>query len=120
MPHIDSTRFGEITVDGKKYHQVLIAGDRVEERDYDRLTGLFGTSHRIGDWEVEAIFAGDPEALVIGTGQSGMLEVRADISARAAEKEIAVITALTPEAIKVYNEKTRAGRHVNALIHTTC
>ena len=48
MLHIDSTAFGEIIIDGKKYFQVLIIGDAVEEREYDRLNELFGTSHRIG------------------------------------------------------------------------
>ncbi len=50
MPHIDSTEFGGRTVDNKKYHQVLIVGEKVLEREYDKLKKLFGTSHKIGKW----------------------------------------------------------------------
>lgn len=43
MPHIDSTKFGEITIDGKKYGQVLIVGGAVFERNEEKLRELFGT-----------------------------------------------------------------------------
>lgn len=118
MSRIDSTKFGEIIIDGKKYFQVLIIGDRVIERDYEKLTELYGTSHKIGDWEIENLLGENPEIIVVGTGQDGMLKIRRDFSNKFAKIE--VIAVKTPEAIKIYNEKVKEGRRINGLIHTTC
>lgn len=120
MPHIDSTKFGEVVVDSKKYSQVLIVGNSVAERDYEKLKELFGTSHRIGDWETEALLEGNPEIIIVGTGQDGKLEIDKDFLDKMKGKGIEVIAEVTPEAIKIYNERVRAGKRVNALIHSTC
>lgn len=120
MPHIDSTKFGEIVVDGKKYHQILIIGDKVTERDYDKLKELFSTSHQIGDWEVEELLKGNPELIIIGTGIDGMLEVNQEFISQVKSQGIEIFTAYTPEAINIYNQKVSEGKRVNALIHTTC
>lgn len=118
--HIDSTEFGEITIDGKKYFQVLIVGGAVSEREYARLTDLFGTSHRIGDWEVESLLRNGPELVIIGTGQEGMLRVDEGIGRKLRASGAEVKAMLTPEAVRLFNEETAEGRKVNALIHTTC
>ncbi|MFW6149256.1 MAG: Mth938-like domain-containing protein [Atribacterota bacterium] len=120
MPHIDSTKFGSVTIDKKKYNQVLIIGDSVIERDYDKLKKIFGTSHKIGNWEAKELFKKDPELIVIGTGQSGAMEPQRSIINKFKNKGIGVIAESTPEAIKLYNQKMGQGRKVNALIHTTC
>lgn len=120
MPHIDSSKFGEIIIDNKKYRQVLIIGNSVSEREYERLVGLFDTSHRIGDWEIMKLLKGSPDVVVIGTGQEGRLDVGEELFKKSKDKNIEVLVAITPEAIKIYNEKVREGRRVNALIHTTC
>ncbi len=120
MPHINSTKFGNITIDNKKYNQVLIVGDSVAERDYDKLKKLFGTSHKIGDWEARQLLKNDPEVIVIGTGQSGAMEPQRNIINKFKNKGIGVIAEPTSEAIKLYNQKIEQGRKVNALIHTTC
>lgn len=120
MPQIDSTKFGQIIIDRKKYRQVLIMGGVVEERDGVRLENLFGTSHKIGDWEIEKLFSNNPEAIIIGTGQDGMLDFDEQQFSQAKEKGIEVLSAPTPKAIKIYNEKVSAGQRVNALVHTTC
>ncbi len=122
MPYINSTEFGNVVIDNKKYNQVLIIGDSVMERDYNKLEELFSTSHEIGDWEVEELLKENPEIIVIGTGQNGAMEVDKPAAnlRKQAGKEIEVITAETPKAIEIYNQKTKQGKRVNALIHTTC
>lgn len=120
MPHIDSTQFGEIIIDNKKYHQVLIVGDSVEERDYKKLEELFNTSHEIGDWEIEKLISNNPEIIIIGIGQNGAMEVPAASLRKQAGEDIELIIVETPEAIKIYNEKIKQGVKTNALIHTTC
>ncbi|PJE57687.1 MAG: hypothetical protein COU82_00605 [Candidatus Portnoybacteria bacterium CG10_big_fil_rev_8_21_14_0_10_38_18] len=120
MPHINSTEFGEITIDGKKYGQVLIIGDSIMERDYEKLEKLFGTTHRVGDWERDELIKGNPEIIVIGTGQSSVMNVDGEITDSLAKKGIEIIVVSTPEAVEIYNAKVKEGKRVNALIHTTC
>ncbi|OGZ31963.1 MAG: hypothetical protein A2V69_03590 [Candidatus Portnoybacteria bacterium RBG_13_40_8] len=121
---INSTKFGEIVIDDKKYHQVLIIGDKVEERDYKKLEDLFNTSHKIGDWEIEKLISNNPEIILIGTGQNGaMASPRlSDFQNRDGGKgrNIELIIEPTPKAISIYNEQIKLGKRVNALIHTTC
>ena len=120
MPHIDSSEFGAIIVDGKKYHQVLIVGNLVLEREYEKLKNLFGTSHQIGDWEVESLLKESPEIIIIGTGQDGMLRVDKEFLDRARENNAELVVEITPKAVEIYNDKVKTGQRVNALIHTTC
>lgn len=120
MPYINSTEFGNIVIDDKRYNQVLIKADSVMERDYNKLKELFSTSHKIGDWEVEELLKENPEIIVIGTGQNGAMEVDEELINSMKQKNIEVITAETPKAIEIYNQKTKQGKRVNALIHTTC
>ena len=75
MLKIDKVEWGKIEINGKKYGQVLIIGDQVIERDSEKLHQLFDTTHKIGDWEVEKLFSGNPELIIIGTGWAGVLKV---------------------------------------------
>ena len=120
MPHIDSTKFGEITIDGGNYKQVLIVGDLVMERDYQKLESLFGTTHKIGNWEIEELIGNNPEIIIIGTGQNGVMEVNDKFLEIMERKNIKVITEITPKAIEIYNKKVEENKKINALIHTTC
>jgi hypothetical protein len=120
MPYINSTEFGSITIDDKKYDQVLIVGEKVEEREYDKLKDFFGTSHKIGEWELLELFNEKPEIIIIGTGQSGALTVDEKVINTIKEKGIELIIVKTPEAIISYNKKIQEGKKVNSLIHTTC
>jgi hypothetical protein len=120
MLHIDSTQFGEVVIDDKKYHQALIIGDKIEERDYKKLKELFDTAHKIGDWEIEALISNNPEIIIIGTGQNGAMSVDEDSAKKLKAKSSELIIAETPQAIEIYNEQVKLGKKVNALIHTTC
>ena len=120
MPHISSTNFGSVTVDGKKYHQVLMVGDSVLERDYKRLKREHGTSHIIPGWEIEKLLEGIPEVIVIATGQDGALKVTDRVREKLTVNETQIISEVTPKAIKIYNRLIRENKKVNALIHTTC
>lgn len=119
-PYINSTKFGEIVIDNKKYSQVLIIDGVVFERDEKKLEELFGTTHQIGGWEIERLLEGNPEIIIVGTGQSGALQVEEMFLERMRKADVKIITAITPEAMKIYNEKAKQDKKINALIHTTC
>lgn len=120
MPHIDSTQFGEVIVDGISFHQVLIIGDSIEERDYKKLEELFNTSHEIGDWEMEKLLSNNPEIIIIGTGQNGAMELDKETIQKLQSKGAEIISDSTPKAIEIYNDQVKLGKRVNTLIHTTC
>jgi len=139
MLHIDSTKFGEIVihpvksraagsrqggifngVNNKKYHQVLIVGDKIEERDREKLRKLFDTSHKIGDWEIEKLISNNPEIIVIGTGQDGAMEIDNETLKKLQVNGAEIIFDSTPKAIEIYNEQIKHNNKTNALIHTTC
>ncbi len=120
MSHIDSTQFGEVIIDGVKYHEVLIIGDTVKKRDTEKLKELFDTTHIIGDWEVQELLKENPQIVIVGTGQNGAMEVDENFSNEMNKEGIEVIIAETPKAILIYNDQVKLGKRVNALIHTTC
>jgi len=120
MTHIDSSYFGSITIDGKKFHQVLIVNDQVVERDALTLNKKFNTTHLIGDWEVKLLLKDKPETIIVGKGQSGVLKVTNEIKQNILKEGIDLKILLTPNAVKEYNKLRASGKKVNALIHTTC
>jgi len=120
MVHFEKTWFGGVRINGQDFSQVLVVGEEIEERDAQRLNQLYGTTHRIGPWEVEKLLSNKPEIIIIGNGQSGVLEVTSEVEEkiRASGAELKVL--LTPEAISEFNKLYQEGKKVNALIHTTC
>ena len=89
------------------------------ERDLSRLHELFGTGHKIGDWEIQQLCEGRPQVILVGNGQDGVLEVDERLYAAAEKAGAEVIVRVTPDAIRKYNELAPT-RRINALIHTTC
>lgn len=118
MVKFESTSFGEIIIDGKSYGDVLVIGGKVIPRRRTFLKRVYGTSHVIGKEEAEELLKGNPEVVIVGTGQSGLLEVSKEIRREIGQK--AKLTILrTPEAIREFNQISH-DKKVNALIHTTC
>jgi len=120
MVKIDSVEWGEIWVDGKQYHQVLIVGEEVFERDSEKLHQLFGTTHKIGEWEEEMLLEGKPEVIVVGNGWDEVLEVIENFKLKIENLGIDLKVLRTPEAVEEYNQLVKEGKKANVLIHTTC
>jgi hypothetical protein len=120
MPKIDKVSWGKIKIDDQKYHQVLIIGDQIIERDKAKLKKLLGTDHLIGEWEKEELFSNQPEVILIASGWSGILKVDKEFRNEAKIKRIELKIVLTPRIVKEYHQLVKEGKRVNALIHTTC
>lgn len=119
-PNIAKIKWGKIIVNDREYHDILVFGDTLEERDYERLKELYGTSHKLGDWEVKRLFSNDPEMIILGTGWAGVLEVPTIIKEEAEHRGIELKLVKSPKAVKEYNKLVQEGKRVNALIHSTC
>ena len=120
MFKIDSVGWGKIEVNDQGFQQVLIIEGQVFERDSEKLRQFFDTSHKIGDWEIEELFRGDPEAIIIGTGWDGVLQPDEKIKKKSEKLGVELIILKTPPAVEEYNRLAEEGKKVNALIHTTC
>lgn len=120
MVHFDKTWFGGVSIDGKKYKDILVVGSRILEREKLKEDWfIFHSHHTIYIHELEELLKENPEVIIVGNGQSGVLEVPAEIKKKIEDRGIKLIVLETPAAIEEYNKLSKTKR-VNALIHTTC
>ena len=111
---IDSYHFGEIVIDGKKYSSdVVISPDRVED-DWWRKTG-----HELCLEDIAGVITENPEVLVVGTGDSGLMKVLPEVGQAAQARGIKLIVQTTDKACNTYNQLSHSQR-VLAAFHITC
>lgn len=120
MVKINNASWGKVKVDGVIYHQVLIAGEKVFERDKPKLETLFGTTHVIGDWEQKLLLSENPEIILIASGWSGILKVEEEFKKKVEKAGAELRVVLTPMVVGEYNRLVTEGKRVNCLVHTTC
>ncbi len=116
---IDRTKFGSITISGKKYeHDVLIRlNGKVEKRKKKLSKEVFGTSHIISLAEAEQVYENGAKWIVIGTGQSGLAKLSDEADRYFRQKGCQVRMLPTPAAILYWNEAQEDGI---GLFHVTC
>jgi hypothetical protein len=118
-PKIDGTEFGSITIEGKTFeYDVLIRlGRAVKKRKKKLSKAVYGTSHVLSLDEAKHVYQEGAESLIVGSGESGMLELSDQAAAYLERKGCAVTVLPTPEAIKAWNKAKGA---VIGLFHVTC
>ena len=118
-PKIDKTKFGLITIDGKKYdYDILIRLDKkVEKRKKKLSKEVYGTSHTISLAEAEYVYEDGAEKIIFGTGQSGLANLSDEAAEFFKQKNCQADLLPTPEAIERWN-KTKG--QVIGLFHITC
>jgi hypothetical protein len=118
-PKIDKTKFGSITVNGKKYdNDILIRLDgSVEKRKKKLSKEIYGTSHTISQAEAEVVYQDGAENIIIGSGQSAMVKLSDEASEFFMQKKCTIDLLSTPEAIDRWN---KAKGQTIGLFHITC
>jgi hypothetical protein len=118
-PKIDKTKFGSITVAGKKHtHDIIIRLDgSIENRKKKLSKEVFGTSHTISLAEAEFVYEEGAENVIIGTGQSEMVQLSDEAIEFFTLKDCKFHLLPTTEAIKLWNKAKGA---VIGLFHITC
>jgi hypothetical protein len=118
-PRIDKTNFGSITIAGEKFeHDVILRLDgRVEKRKKKLSKEIYGTSHVVSLAEAEFVFEAGAARLIVGAGQSGMLELSDEAADFFKKKKCAVELFPTPKAIQRWN---KAEGPAIGLFHVTC
>lgn len=115
MVKIDSTEFGLIIIDGKRYRGDVIVNweGKVKEIETE-------TRHLIDKKEFFILLFERPEIIIIGTGVNGLMEISPEVLKFAKEKKIEVVSMLTSQAIEKFNQLVKAGKKVVAYMHVTC
>lgn len=118
-PRIDGTEFGSITIEGKTFeHDVLIWPDgKVRKRKKKLSKAVYGTSHIISLDEARHVYQEGADWLIVGTGQSGLVELSEEAADYFRRHECRVRLLPTPAAIDAWNS---AEGNVIGLFHVTC
>ena len=111
---IDSYQFGLIVINGKNYtSDVIIFSDRVKDSWWRK------TRHELCLKDIAEVMTENPEVLVVGTGESGLMQVLPEVEQAAQAQDIKVIRQTTDKACQTYNQLCRSQKAVAAL-HLTC
>jgi hypothetical protein len=111
---IETYRFGHVEIDGRTYtDDVIIYPDRVDA-NWWRDEG-----HRLSVHDLRDVLAERPDALVVGTGAQGAMQVPDDVRRHVEDAGIELTAAPTDEACSVYNRLASEKKTVAAL-HLTC
>lgn len=113
VPNINSTKFGEITVNNKTYYSDLTIywngkiSFRAKEHTFE--AGEFMTLLRLS-----------PEIIVIGAGQKGIITIAEEVKELAKMKKIDIYKDVTPKAVDIFNAFVSQGKKVVGIFHVTC
>jgi len=111
---IDSYSFGNIVIDGKSYSSdVILLKDRVIPNWWRK------EGHELCLGDLKDIEIEKDEALIVGTGASGMMKVLKEVRDYFNSKGVKVIEERTDEACKTYNSLCDS-QNVSAALHLTC
>ena len=114
MVMIDSYGFGKILINGEKYtSDIIIHPDRVDSNWWRK------NGHRLLIEDLEEVLKEEPQTLIIGTGNMGLMLVSRDVRQFIEDKGIKLIVAKTKAACDEYNRLHHDERVICAL-HLTC
>ena len=112
---IDSTSFGQITVNGQTYTQdVIVMSDSRVEKTQTQIR------HLISQKEFTQLMQENPDVIVIGLGQSSQMQISPDVISSADAAGIQLITKSTSAAITQFNKFIQQNKTVAAYMHVTC
>jgi hypothetical protein len=115
VKRIEHYSFGRITVDGHEYQQdVVIYPERVQA-DWWRKEG-----HKLQLEDIPAVLGNPPEALVVGQGKPGKMQVDSHVVRELERLNVQLIVSPTRDACDTFNNLSEEGKHVVAALHLTC
>ena len=114
MNMIDSYQFGVIVINGKNYtSDVIIFPDTIKDNWWRK------SGHELCLKDIDEVMSENPDVLIVGTGESGLVKVLTEVEQDANARGIKLIVETTDKACETYNEVCHSQRAVAAL-HLTC
>lgn len=115
MPILDAYSFGRLTIDGTPFAKdIIIYPDGRILNPWWRKQG-----HILEARDIQELIDSEPEIIIAGTGYSGLMRPREELSQLLAAKNIQFIIERTGKAVQTYNQLA-AERRVGACFHLTC
>jgi hypothetical protein len=111
---IDSYEFSMIVINGKRYSSDVIIYPNNVKDDWWRKKG-----HQLCVDDLENVMEENPEVIVVGMGNPGLMRVLPETEKYIQSKGIKLIVQNTPDACKTYNQLS-SSQKVIALLHLTC
>lgn len=111
---IDSYSFGKIVIDGKMFTSDVIIYPDVVYDNWWRKSG-----HLLQKEDLIEIINFNPEVLIVGTGDNGLMKIPNDTKQFLVSKGIELIFEETSKARDIYN-KLNGKRRIVAALHLTC
>lgn len=121
-PRLENTGFGWVQVDGVRYEEdILITAEGEVKARPKELSRKYARGHTpLGPEEVAEALLGDPQVLVIGAGQYGVLPIVGQAQEVLRQRGVEVHVLHAPQALELYNRLAGEGRRLAAIIHVTC
>jgi hypothetical protein len=111
---IDSYAPGSITIGGKTYTaDLILLPDRIFPNWWR------SKSHEVAPGDLELVFHTEPEILIVGTGDSGLMDVPTTTRTACAKAGIRLIVQPTAQAVETYN-RLLPEKRLAAALHLTC
>lgn len=111
---IESYRFGEMIIDGKAYRADLIVyPDRIDAGWWRK------EGHALCLDDIAKVVAAQPECLVVGTGNPGLMKVLPETREYLQQQGIQLIVEPTEQAYRTYNTLSTTKQTIGAF-HLTC
>ena len=113
--HIDSYQFGKIIINGETYtNDVIIFTDSVQS-NWWREQG-----HSLSVDDLTGVLEAAPSILIVGCGASAMMRVPEKTIRFLQQQNIPVEALDTPNAVKRFNDLSKKGENIIAVLHLTC
>lgn len=112
---IETYSFGLMTVDGKVYNRDLIIFPERVRTNWWRREG-----HCLAIEDLKEVIDYKPEALIVGTGAYGAVDIPEYTKKVLKDKQIELIEKNTSQASQIFNEYIEKGKKVVGAFHLTC
>jgi hypothetical protein len=113
-PKVESYRFGEVVIDGRRYSRDVIIDPEGVDDKWWREEG-----HTLAPSDIREVLQSAPDVLIVGCGSAGRMKVLAETEEMLRKVGIEVIAERTGPACETYN-RLRESRRVVAALHLTC
>lgn len=111
---VEHYSFGKITIDGTTYtSDVIIYPDKVDSAWWRK------EGHSLHIEDLQDIIQAQPEILVVGTGNYGVMDVPSKTLSYLQSKGIEVYAEPTEKAVSLFNKLQKKKKTIGAL-HLTC
>lgn len=112
---IENYSFGSITINGKTYtSDVIVTPEKVDD-SWQRKE-----SHNVYMEDIKEAVKQNPEVMVFGTGDPGLMKVIPETEEYIKSKGIEMIAKPSAQAMGDYNRLEEEGKKVVGLFHLTC